>query len=185
VSSSLNQILAPSTIFPIELTPIVNQTAPLNHDHSSRFSAIWSYSFNVKADELFTNESRYTFFYRTQTSISVIISPSIFYVSNLQQPITKQTEVIFRSLLFTIVVLEVFGLIFLLIKLFLVPTFRSIASCVHRYQLRKTRVNTTDDVAIAVVQNHNLPKITKQAFENPIRFFRWSTIRNLIRIRRK
>lgn len=62
-------------------------------------------------DELLTNESRYAFFYRTKTDISLSVSQSIFYASNLQQPIARQAEVIFRSLLFTIVVLEVFGFI--------------------------------------------------------------------------
>jgi hypothetical protein len=126
VSSSLDQVLAGSTVFPIELTQIVNQTDPLSSDGLPTFSAIWSYSFSVDSDQLFTNESRYTFFYRTQTNISVTIGQNIFYISNLQQPIARQTEIIFRSLLFTIVVFEGFGLIFLVGKLLFIPMFRTI-----------------------------------------------------------
>ncbi|CAF4058555.1 unnamed protein product, partial [Adineta steineri] len=62
----------------------------------------------VNSAQLFTNESQYTFFYRTTTNISVTIEQNIFYIGNLQQPIARQTEVMFHSLLFTIVVLEVF-----------------------------------------------------------------------------
>jgi hypothetical protein len=144
VSSSLDQILAPSATFPIVLTPIVNQTAPLNTDGSS--------TFNVIKDELFTNESRYTFFYRTQTNVSVTISQSIFYVSNLQQPIARQAEVIFRCLLFTIVVLEIFGLLFVLVKLLLVPMFRGIATCLKKHRARRNRVEVANDLAIDVSQ---------------------------------
>jgi hypothetical protein len=134
VSSSLDQVLAGSIVFPIELTQIVNQTDPLSSGGLPTFSAIWSYSFSVDSDQLFTNESRYTFFYRTQTNISVTIGQNIFYISNLQQPIARQTEVIFHSLLFTIVVLEVFGLIFLVGKLLFIPMFRTILHRLHPEQ---------------------------------------------------
>jgi hypothetical protein len=126
VSSSLDQVLAEATVFPIELTQIVNQTDPLSSDGLPTFSAIWSYSFSVDSDQLFTNDTRYTFFYRTETNISVTIGQNIFYISNLQQPIARQTEIIFRTLLYTIVVLEVFGLIFLIVKLLFIPVFHAI-----------------------------------------------------------
>ena len=130
------------------MTAIVNETAPLNNDGLAAFSAVWSSSFNVNSDELFTNESRYTFFYRKQTNISVVISESIFYVSNLQQPIARQIEVVFRNLLFTIIVLEVFGLVFLLSKLLLVPLYRKAIAFLHRYRLR---VEADGDLSIVVL----------------------------------
>ncbi|CAF1400512.1 unnamed protein product [Adineta steineri] len=136
VSSSPDEVLAESSTFSIELTQIVNQTDPLTDDGSSTFSAIWSSTFNVNSDELFTNESRYTFFYRTQTNISVIIDENIFYVRNLQQPIARQTEIVFRSLLFTIVVLEVFGLLFLLMKLFFIPVSRLISKTIKKIKIK-------------------------------------------------
>ena len=161
VSSSIDQILAPSTIFPIVLTPILNQTAPLNTDELPTFSAIWSSSFNALTDELFTNETRYTFFYRTQTNISITVSQSIFYVSNVQQPIARPAEVFFRCLLFTIVVLEVFGLLFLLVKLLLAPMFRGIITCVHQHRARKNRVGVADSLAMVVVQNREPLSVRK------------------------
>jgi hypothetical protein len=91
---------------------------------------------SVDSDQLFTNQSRYTFFYRTQTNISVTIGQDIFYISNLQQPIARQTEIIFHCLLFTIVVLEVFGLLFLLMKLLFIPVFRTILNHLRHKQLQ-------------------------------------------------
>jgi hypothetical protein len=175
VSSSLDQVLAESIVFPIELTQIVNQTDPLNSDGLSIFSAIWSYSFSVNSDELFTNESRYTFFYRTQTNISVTIAQNIFYVSNLQQPIARQTEVIFRSLLFTIVVLEVFGLVFLLVKLLIIPVFHIILNRT-RQLLAKSQITPPDDVAIVEMKNINPSIVNEQILvkRKPLR--RWSTV---------
>lgn len=126
VQSSLNQVLAPSNVFNIQLTPIINQTAPLSANGKPTFSAIWSSSFNVKIDELFSTETQYTFFQRAQTNITVILEETVFYVSNAQKPIARQTEVIFHTLLFTIVVLEIFGLLFLVIKLMITPLCRTV-----------------------------------------------------------
>jgi hypothetical protein len=175
VSSSLDQVLAESTVFSIELTQIVNQTDPLDSDGLSTFSAIWSYSFSVDSDQLFTNESRYTFFYRTQTNISITIGQNIFYVSNLQQPIARQTEVIFHSLLFTIVVLEVFGLIFLLLKLLFIPVFRKILDRL-RHKLPKSRDTPVDDLSIIEVKSSTPSNVTQQNFVNRKPPRRWSTV---------
>ena len=162
ISSTFDQVLAETTVFPIKLTKIINQTDPLSNDGSAIFSGIWSYSFSVNSDELFINETRYTFFYRTQTSITVTIEQNIFYINNLQQPIARQTEIIFRSLLFTIVVLEVFGLLFLLVKLLIIPVFRTMYSRLHR----KKQVNPTNDLAIVGMKNSDSSKVTPDIFDN-------------------
>ncbi|UJR16646.1 hypothetical protein I4U23_003546 [Adineta vaga] len=170
LSSSLNQVLAESIIFPIELTQVINQTDPLNTHESPTFSGIWSSSFSVNSDELFTNESRYTFFYRTQTNISIIIEQSIFYISNLQQPIARQTEIIFRSLLFTTVVLEVFALLFLILKLLIIPLFRTITNRICRKP--QTHESIQPEKVVVIVMKDN--KSTSFVKEKPFR--RWSTI---------
>jgi F0F1-type ATP synthase membrane subunit c/vacuolar-type H+-ATPase subunit K len=162
--SSPDQVLAPSLSFPIELTSVVNQTAPLSNHGVAEFSGIWSSSFSVNSDELFSNETRYSFFYRTQTNVSVSISQSIFYVSNLQEPIARQTEVIFRSLLFTIVVLEVFGLLFLVVKLLLVPLLRTSTACLIKHRARKNQVEPIENEMNTVVSDRMCLKAVKQAW---------------------
>lgn len=121
VPASLDQVLASSTSFSLQLIQIINRTAASNTYNSAVYSAIWSSSFDVNADELFRRETRYTFFQRTHTNVSVTIKESFFYVSNTQRPSARQTEMILRNLLFTIVILELFGLFSLVIKLMLVP----------------------------------------------------------------
>ncbi|CAF3345973.1 unnamed protein product [Rotaria socialis] len=161
VSSSSDEVLAPSTSFVIGLTAIVNQTDPLNSDDWPTFSAIWSSSFDVITDELFTVENRYTFFQRTQTNISITIQKSIFYVNNKQEPIARQTEIIFHNLLFTIVVLELFCLVFLINKLLILPLYHSISSLLH-YLLKKNRVGANENkLSMAIVEKFNRPIIRK------------------------
>ncbi|CAF1003158.1 unnamed protein product [Adineta steineri] len=177
VSSSLDQVLAESMTFPIELTEIVNQTDPLNSNDVSKFSGIWSSSLTVNSAQLFTNESQYTFLYRTTTNISITIEQNIFYIGNLQQPIARQTEVIFRSLLFTIVVLEVFGLIFLLIKLLFMPVFRTIH---ERLRQRSPKIHDSeiDDISKIKAENDIITKVIHENDQNFIKrkcHRRWST----------
>ncbi len=179
VPSTLDQVLAPSSLFSIALTQIVNRTAPLNSDGLPTLSAIWSSSFSVATDQLFTNESRYTFFQQTQTNVSVTIGESLFYVSNVQEPIARQAEIIFHNLLFTIVVLELFGLAFLIIKLLIAPLFHAILGHVRRRTKKERYDVNKDDLAMVVVNKINLPIISKSPLiTKPCR--RWSTITGIV-----
>ncbi|CAF0987621.1 unnamed protein product [Adineta ricciae] len=178
VSSSADQVLAESIVFPIELTQIINQTDPLDTQGSPSFGGIWSSSFTVNSDELFSNESRYTFFYRTQTNISVTIEQSIFYISNLQQPIARQTEIIFRSLLFTTVVLEVFGLLFLLIKLLMIPMFRMLSNHICR-KFRTNETSPAENLVILVIDKNKSTNIDQSQFVKQKPHRRWSTLTNI------
>lgn len=142
IPSSFDHVLATSTTFSLGLTEIINRTAPLNTDGLSTYSGIWSSSFSANADELFSEETRYTLYQRQYTNITVIIDESIFYISNVQEPIARQTEIIFRNLLFTIVVLELFGLLFLVIKLLLVPLLQTISTRMHQF-LKKYQIHSS------------------------------------------
>lgn len=110
------------------MTPIINATAPLSTDGLTRFSGIWSSSYNVKVNELFEAETRYTIVRRRQTSVNVTITKTIFYINNVEEPIARQTEIIFRNLLFIFLVLDAFGFLFLINKLLLAPVFNSIVA---------------------------------------------------------
>jgi hypothetical protein len=142
------------------MSQIVNQTNPLDSDGLTIYSAIWFATYTARIDELFVSEDRYSFFTRTQTNLSATISESIYYVKNTQEPIARQTEVIFHNLLFTIVVLELFGLLFLVCKLFLVPLARFLYERVHRYLQKKKEFNVindnNDNMPAAIEMNDNL-----------------------------
>jgi hypothetical protein len=83
--------------------------------------------------------------------------------------------VIFRSLLFTIVVLEVFGLVFLLVKLLIIPVFHIILNRT-RQLLAKSQITPPDDVAIVEMKNINPSIVNEQILvkRKPLR--RWSTV---------
>ncbi|CAM4960785.1 unnamed protein product [Rotaria socialis] len=141
--SLVDQVLAPSSLFSLQLTPIINKTAPLSTDGLTVFSAIWSSSYNVKTGEIFNTENRYSFFQRVQTSINVTIAKTVFYVNNMQEPIARQAEIIFRNFLFIFLVLEAFGLLFIVVKLLIAPPLRTfMVRCRKSTEQSQTAHNT-------------------------------------------
>jgi hypothetical protein len=68
----------------------------------------------------------------TWTTLTIINSETSFCIRNHQSPIAKQPEIVFHNLLFTIVCLEIFGLIFLFFKLALFPLGKSFVEFYHR-----------------------------------------------------
>jgi hypothetical protein len=121
ISASTDQILASLVNVPISMTAVINQTSPLNLAEKEIYSAEWSFTTDVQLDQFFTVENRYTFYKRSKTIVSITLTDTVFLVNNLQQPIARRNEIIFHNLLFTIVILELFRLIFLFVKLMFMP----------------------------------------------------------------
>jgi hypothetical protein len=65
----------------------------------------------------------------SSTTLTINIAETSYYIKNVQSPIAKQAEVIFRLLLFTILCLELAGLAFLIVKLLIIPLYKKIAVC--------------------------------------------------------
>ena len=53
-------------------------------------------------------------------------------MKNRQSPIARQAEVIFRTLLFTFLCLEICAIAFLISKLLLIPLYKRIGTCLAR-----------------------------------------------------
>jgi hypothetical protein len=70
--------------------------------------------------------------------------------------------VIFRNLLFTVVVLEVLALLFLIIKFLFVSVFRAMLIRLRFYQSIKIQVNPTDDLTMVIVKNNDPLSVDKQ-----------------------
>ena len=62
----------------------------------------------------------------TSTTLTIDITETSYYIKNVQSPIAKESEVIFRTLLFAILCLEISALIFVIVKLLLVPLYNKI-----------------------------------------------------------
>ena len=100
-------------------------------------------------NELFVDAGGYlTLLDQLSTTLTLEISETSYYIKNVQSPIAKQPEVVFRTLLFSSLCLEICAMAFLIAKLIVVPVFHEIR---ERYAARgktvtseSTAMNETD-----------------------------------------
>ncbi|CAF1355493.1 unnamed protein product [Didymodactylos carnosus] len=121
-----NQTLAHSSSIDLQLTKVINETDGLSASDKTLYSGLWvpTFTVNTISDQLlYSQQGEYLRYFSTRTTLLITVGETQFYIQNTQSPIAKQTEIVFHNLLFTIVCLEIFGLIFLVIKLLFVPLF--------------------------------------------------------------
>ena len=71
------------------------------------------------------------------TTFTIGITETSYYIKNVQSPIAKQADVIFRTLLFTILCLELSAMAYLIMKLLIIPLYKKIARCFHRNNINE------------------------------------------------
>ena len=119
-----------------DIFQVINETESMNGGDDSKYQGIWYPTFVVDQNQIFLSEQKYmTATDLSQTTLSITISETSFYIQNHQAPIAKRPEIVFHNLLFTIVCLEIFGLVFLLFKLIFIPLFE------HLQNRKKDRHN--------------------------------------------
>ena len=125
--STEGQTMSVNTAVNLQLTRLINETAPLTTTDSTLFSAIWS-PLSVPrslSDQLvFAKQGNYLRYLFTQHLLILELSETAFLIENYQEPIARQAEVIFHAILFMMGCLEVFALIFLIFRLFCWPILR-------------------------------------------------------------
>ncbi|CAF0873634.1 unnamed protein product [Adineta ricciae] len=120
-SSSLHRYVEASSqscTIKLELTRVTNVTEFLRVGDEHRFAGLWLLLMKNSIDGIFHERSKaqtYAFFAMTLTL--VMSTESLLYIVNQQTPIARSNEIIFHDRLFTIFCLELFGLLYLSIKL--------------------------------------------------------------------
>jgi hypothetical protein len=125
------------------LTKVINRTYSLEEDGETEFSGLWLPTISGTLDQMFIDENEYMYATSTSTVLSIVMSETPFYMSNIQRPITDEDELIFTNLLFTIVCFEIFGLGFLIFKLIIVPLIARLFGFWHR-ETKKEKSYTVD-----------------------------------------
>ncbi|CAF4714773.1 unnamed protein product [Rotaria sp. Silwood2] len=126
--SVLAQILPVS----LTLTKVINETLSMKGEKSN-FSGIYIPTYTIDLNNLFISRDQYIRSTSQAIILSIVLSETPYYVKNQQQPIAKQPEIIFHNVLFTVVCLEIFGLIFILYKLIFKTIYHSICWVVFRH----------------------------------------------------
>ncbi|CAF1142632.1 unnamed protein product [Didymodactylos carnosus] len=165
-----NQTLAYSSSIDLQLTKVINETEGLSDSDKTLYSGLWVPTFiiNTLSDQLlYSQHGEYLRYFSTQTTLLVTVSETQFYIQNTQSPIARLSEVIFHNLLFTIVCLEIFGLIFLIIKLLFVPiVMKLLLKIQHKHNTRRisrpmndVKSEKKDTVELETISTNSSPPI--------------------------
>ncbi|CAF0880444.1 unnamed protein product [Adineta ricciae] len=122
------EVLTQNLSINLDMTKVINETAAMVGEESD-YSGIYIPTFTTDIDSLFLTEDQYVYSTSSSALLTLVISETPYYVKNLQEPIAKLSEIIFHNILFTVVCLEIFGLIFLLYKLVSTPLRHVYRSC--------------------------------------------------------
>ena len=99
---------------------------------------------------MFVDAARYvTSSNLTSTTLTLTISETSYYIKNVQSPIAKKPEVIFRTLLFSFLCLEICAMTFLIFKLVIVPLYHKIQESLPGH-----RTNTVEPETPKVSHHH-------------------------------
>jgi hypothetical protein len=100
---------------------VVNETEPLRGSESD-YSGLWYASFSYTPTDMFMTRETYVLSTNgSSTTLMITISETSHYIKNVQSPIAKEAEVIFRTLLFDFSCLELCAVAFVVCKLVIIP----------------------------------------------------------------
>ncbi|CAF0757453.1 unnamed protein product [Adineta steineri] len=154
-----NKVLSQNPSIQLQLTKIINITDGLKTDDKTNYSGVWTPTFLFDAEQMFLSQQQYQSQEATLgTVLSIKTSETPFFVKNEQTPIAKQPEIIFHTILFTGVCLDLVGMVILLSKLLIFPTFKVlIEKLFHKtHRIRQMIINTADDIEQAETTSSKL-----------------------------
>ncbi|UJR16896.1 hypothetical protein I4U23_003794 [Adineta vaga] len=116
-------ILIPESqqLISLQLTKIINITEDLIDPDLTIFSGLWFPTFTFDSDRLSVDIDETSSIHHTE--VSVKISETSFFIRNKQKPIARSSEIIFETVLFMCMCLDLLCMIFLLIKLWFKPIY--------------------------------------------------------------
>ena len=151
------------------MAKLINDTSPLVSGGDEIISGIWSGSFTINYYESFFGASDYLNA-TPQTSINfiIVISETSYYILNQQDPIVRLSEIIFHNFLITIVTLELFGLLFLIFKLVIIPLKSFLMRKFKPKLWQNNRGSVTDNELESSISHSNREEDHEQAHNNTI-----------------
>ncbi|CAM4836841.1 unnamed protein product [Rotaria magnacalcarata] len=126
-----NETLAQSILITLQLIMAINETEPLSGSET-QYSGIWYPVYTVDKSTILVTRDEYAILSNlTQTTITITLTDSSYYINHVQSPLAKQPEVIFKTFLVTLIILEMSGLCFLISKLIIFPLIKFLF-CRHK-----------------------------------------------------
>ncbi|CAF0977854.1 unnamed protein product [Adineta ricciae] len=142
---SLNETLLPVAACDIVMIKVINVTKPLNIGDNTLYHGRWSPSFARSSifDALFYKQYGQHYRYQNKRMIFMFTMREYpFYLQNIQQPIVRRAELVFHTLLFCTLIIELFSISFLLFKLVAKPLMHMAIRCFGTSSKQNVSSNT-------------------------------------------
>lgn len=137
-----DQVLSSNPIIHLQLTKSVNMTESLTSNENTTYAGLWLPTFTYDINQLFRrlNSSEAL----PQTTLLLELRETAFFIRNKQEPIARRSEIIFHTILFIGVCIDLTCMILLISKLwfcpliiYLIRKFCGMNSFVHRFLAHK------------------------------------------------
>jgi hypothetical protein len=122
-----NQTIGLYTDFTVSLIKVINVTQPLINGENTIYDGRWSptISSDALSDELVLLQyGEYMRYVNDRTSFIIQFYEESYFLQNNQKPVVQVAALIFHTLLFISLIIEIFATIFLIFKLCCVPMFK-------------------------------------------------------------
>lgn len=115
----------------LEITKEINVTEELTESDATTITGLWLPTFTFDTDQMFINidnplnstNERFSATH-SSTTISIFIRETMFFVKNKQKPIARRAEIIFHTILFIGVCIDLLAMMFLLLNLWIVSPMK-------------------------------------------------------------
>ena len=155
-NSSQNHRLATNARVHFDLTKVINITEGLTKHDDTTSNGLWVPTFTFDIEQMFVNTVT------AQVSVSTLTistRETTFFIKNKQKPIARLFEIIFHTFLFIGVCLDVLAMVFLLLKLWIVPLMKFLLKnllnpthCLYRIVFEKRHEETQHQKSPDVVR---------------------------------
>jgi hypothetical protein len=103
----------------LQLTKSINITEGLTDEDNTTYTGLWLPTFNYDVKQIFCNLNSSQ--RKQKTILSVGISETAFFIRNNQKPIARRSEIIFHTILFIGVCIDLTCMMLLILKLWFHP----------------------------------------------------------------
>ncbi|CAF1171081.1 unnamed protein product [Rotaria sordida] len=122
-----NRAIGRLTHIPFVFIKNINVTHGLSESDQTLYSGLWIPTFTIvplSDEEYYVDYGNYLRYMSSLTIIQVMLDERPFFMKNIEQPIVRTAELVFKLLLFTSLCIELFGFLFLIVKLLIAPLLR-------------------------------------------------------------
>ncbi|CAF4460258.1 unnamed protein product [Rotaria sp. Silwood2] len=156
-----NEAIGRTSYIPIVFIKDINMTYALSESDETLYSGLWMPTFTAvsQSDEAYyVDFGNYLRYMSSLTVIQIMLDERPFFIKNIQQPIVRTGELVFKVLLFTFLCIELFASGILIVKLLILPLLRRIVHLWKKYRGQNAKSDNSNRSTKPALRSKSLHK---------------------------